>query len=71
MKASFFWKGIQQFNYYNKTSKETNQRYSGAATESHTGILSFFVKIPKKIFLKEFIFGNAVCYLKKELLRDF
>ena len=27
MKASFFWKGIQQFNYYNKTSKEINQRF--------------------------------------------
>ena len=28
VKASIFWKRIQQFDYCNKTSKEINQRYS-------------------------------------------
>ena len=54
MKASFFWKGNQQFNYCNKLSRRKikDGRYSEAATESHIGILSFFVKISEKYLWK-------------------
>ena len=60
MKAPFFWKRIQQFNYSNRTSKETKSVFGSSHWEPHR--YSELFQNLWKMLVKEFIFGNVVGY---------
>ena len=65
-----FSKGIKQFNYCNKASNESNQRYSvfGSNHWQHIAIPCFCQNL-WKILVKEFIFDNAAGYRSAVLLQ--
>ena len=74
VKESFFWKGIQQwvqqFDYCNKTSAETNQRFWFESSHWQPDRYSeIFRRYFWKILVKEIIFRSAAGYRSAVLLK--